>query len=493
MAINFLTIPLSINAPLFAAEFDASGATAGLSVGPHDSLVIGQMLTGSATPGQVYSVDSVDEASALFGRDSQLGQQVAAFKAAYPGGALYAIALADATAGVQATGSFIFSGTATETRELVLYVGGRRVSVPVVKGATAADVETSALAAFATANLDGFVATETGNTGTGVDVKANHKGSIGNQIALGHSLNAGERVPGGITVTVNAMSGGLTDPSYSPAITAMADTQYATIASGIANQAALSPIISLLTQRWSGLSTKDGHVFAVSADTRSNLTTLGNSFNSEQLTLLGIEVSAKMRTPWEMAAALAGLQAAQTVVDPALHMRGVKFPSGFSGPARGTEFTYSQRDTLISDGVSTGYLTQDGSYAIDRLVTTYQTNSLGFIDKAYQNLTTKRTLSFLRASMLARVSTKFGRMKIRNDGLPIPAGANIINPSIIRGELIALFGEWQDAGLVEDIDQYKSELVVERNASDPDRVDAVLSPNIINNLLAFAAKISFKR
>lgn len=493
MAISFLTIPLSVNAPLFAAEFDASGATAGLVAGPHDTLLIGQMLLGSGLPGTIYSVDSADDGNALFGRDSQLGQMIAAFFAAYPGGSLFAIGLADATAGVAAKGSVIFSGTATESRELVIYVGGRRVAIPVRKGDTADAVETAALAAFTQANLDGFVASEAGNTGTGVDFSANHKGSIGNQIFLGHSLNAGERVPGGLTVTVNQMSGGLTDPSYSPAVTAMADTQYATIAAGIANAAALSPIIGILTQRWGGLSTKDGQLFAAAADTRANLTTLGNGYNTEQLTLLGVEQSAKMRTPWEMAAALAGLQAAQTVSDPALHMRGVKFPAGFSGPARGTEFTYSQRDTLLSDGISTGYVTSDGNYAVDRLVTTYQTNSLGFIDRAFQDLTTKRTLSFLRASMLARVSSKFGRMKLRDDGVAIPAGAPIVSPSIIRQELIALFGEWSDAALVEDVDQFKRELVVARNGSDPNRVDAVLSPNIVNSLLTFAGKISFKR
>lgn len=491
MSISFFTIPLNLNAPGAFAEFDASGAVSGLAGAAHDSLVIGQMLTGSATPGTLSAVESVDEAAALFGRDSQVAQMCAAFKAANPAGNLYAIGLADAGSGVAATGKFMFSGTATESREMVLYVAGRRIAIPVAKGDTATAIETAALAAFN--DLDSVAANVVGDAGTGVDLTAVNKGTIGNQIMLGHSCNAGERLPLGITVTITPMSGGQVDPSYAPAITAIADEQYATIATGLVSGTNIGLLTGLLSDRWEGTSSKDGHLFGAYADTRPNLTTLGNSFNSEQFTLLGLEPSAKLRAPWEVAAALAGLQAKQTVIDPALHMRGVQFPTGFSGPKRGESFTYSQRDTLLTDGVSTEFTGADGSLNIDRLITTWQTNSLGFIDKAYQDLTSKRTLSFLRYSLLARVSSKFGRVKIVSDTTTIPAGSNCVSPKIIEGEIIALFGEWQQAGLVENADQFVSELVVERDPSDPNRVNALIPPDLVNNLLSFAARIAFKR
>ena len=49
----------------------------------------------------------------------------------------------------------------------------------------------------------------------------------------------------------------------------------------------------------------------------------------------------------------------------------------------------------------------------------------------------------------------------------------------------------QDAGIIEDLDQFKEDLVVEINASDPSRVDVLMSPNLINQLRVFAAKVQY--
>ena len=66
-----------------------------------------------------------------------------------------------------------------------------------------------------------------------------------------------------------------------------------------------------------------------------------------------------------------------------------------------------------------------------------------------------------------------------------------MTPSIARAEAIGLFREWENRGLVEDADAFKSTLVVERNATDPNRLDFALPLDLVNQLRVMAARIDF--
>ena len=102
------------------------------------------------------------------------------------------------------------------------------------------------------------------------------------------------------------------------------------------------------------------------------------------------------------------------------------------------------------------------------------------------------TLSYLRYSVRARISQKFPRYKLANDGTNYAPGQAIVTPKIVRAELIALFRDWEAAGLVENLDQFKNDLIVERNTTDVNRVDVLLPPDIINQFRVFAAQIQFR-
>jgi len=67
-----------------------------------------------------------------------------------------------------------------------------------------------------------------------------------------------------------------------------------------------------------------------------------------------------------------------------------------------------------------------------------------------------------------------------------------VTPKIMRAELIALFGDWERIGLVEDLDQFKTDLLVEINADDPNRLDVILPPNLVNQLRILATRIDFR-
>lgn len=490
MAIQFNEIPLDIRTPGVYVEFDGSRAVQGVAQQEHSALVVGQLLSGgSAAAGTPYLVRSADEAKALFGTKSQLAQMCAAYKAQDSLTPLWAIGIADSGSGVDATGSFAYSGTATEAGSIPHYIGGRRVVVTVPSGMSAAQLEVAFLASAAL-HSDLPVTLEADDEGDAVDLTAVNAGTVGNQIQLGVCLQPGERVPAGLTVTVTAMSGGGTDPDYADIVTAMADSQYHTVAIGAADNTNVGLIRDELDSRWEAMVAEEGVGFFARLDSQGDLTTMGNDFNSPSMVAVGAEESALVPLPWEIAAGVAALSAKQAKIDPAVAMVGYVLRGSKAAP-RGSRFTRSERDTLLRDGVTTLRATSDGRLAIDRAISTYQTNGLGLADTAYLDLYRVRTLYALRYSVRVR-SSKFTNFKLADDGNEI-AGQNILTPAIFKSEMLALFTDWQQLGWVENYPQFAEELLVERDGSDDNRLNVILPPDIINAFLVGALQIQFRQ
>ena len=154
-------------------------------------------------------------------------------------------------------------------------------------------------------------------------------------------------------------------------------------------------------------------------------------------------------------------------------------------------FSHAERETLLSDGIATHTVDRTGIVALERMVTTYQSAPGGVPDTAYRDANTILTLSFLRASVRQRVATKFRRFKLANDGARFGPGQRVATPSTVRADLIGLFRQWENAGLVESADAFKNGLVVERNAGDPNRLDMLLTPDLVNQLRVTAVSLSF--
>ena len=62
----------------------------------------------------------------------------------------------------------------------------------------------------------------------------------------------------------------------------------------------------------------------------------------------------------------------------------------------------------------------------------------------------------------------------------------------MKAEAIVKAREWEELGLVENIDDFKANLIAERNVSDPNRLDTLLPPDLVNQLRIVANKIQFR-
>jgi phage tail sheath gpL-like len=80
---------------------------------------------------------------------------------------------------------------------------------------------------------------------------------------------------------------------------------------------------------------------------------------------------------------------------------------------------------------------------------------------------------------------------LADDGTNFSPGQAVAMPSTIRTEIYALFAQWENEGLVEGWEQFKKDLLVERNANDVNRVDVLLSPDLMNQFRVFAGQIQF--
>lgn len=485
--VSFAEIPVDIRTPGQYIEVDNGRAVQGLPQMDRKVLILGQRLAAGTVAEKIPTrVTNAGQAVGYFGRGSQLAAMIAAVKAANPYADLWALALDDLPAGTAATGTVTVTGSATESGTLYLYVAGKRIPVGVVANDAAATVAASIAAAVnADADLPVTAAAALGV----VTLTARHRGECGNAIDLRVNYYMGEATPKGITLAIAAMSGGTGNPAVTDALTAIGDDQYYTIVTPWTDAANMTALENELSSRWGAMRQKTGHAFAGLAGTHGALTTYGAARNSPHSTVIGVGKSPS--APWIWAAVLAAVCESSGSIDPARPFQTLELP-GVLAPSEKDRFTREERNLLLKDGISTFIVDAGGRCLIERVVTTYQTNAFGVEDISYLDLETKWTVDYIRYAVRARIALRFPRYKLANDGTNFAPGQAIVTPSIIRAELIGLFRELEFAGLVEGFDQFKRDLLVVRSASDPNRVNAVIPPDIVNQFRVFAAAVQFR-
>jgi phage tail sheath gpL-like len=484
MPISFNIIPANLRTPGQFIEFDNTRAVQGVADLPKKLLIIAQRLAaGTVLAGIATRVLNGDQAGSFFGRGSYAHAMAAAAKAANKYSEIYVCALDDVGGGTLATATLTVTGPATANGTLYLYIGGRRIQVSILSGDIANSIATkinTAIAAFDDLPCTSGVATNV------VTLTARHKGTVAHGIDVRFNYQQGEVNPAGVSVAIVAFAGGTTDPDVQAALTAIGATHYTTIASGLADSTNLGKLETELLNRWGPDDQNEGHCFAAVPGTVAGMQALGNARNSPFSTLFG---GGKSPTPpWVIAAVVAAVDDAES--DPARPRQNLVLP-GVLPPAEADRPIRSERNTLLQDGVSTFRVDAGGSMLIDRLITTYQTNAFAVPDTSYLDVTTMRTLATLRLQVRARIAQRFPRHKLANDGTNFDPGQAIVTPSVIKSELLTLFRQWEGAGLVENFEQYLEDLIVERDANDPNRVNARMSPDLMNSFIVFAGQIQF--
>lgn len=485
MAISFDNIPTTIRVPLAYVEFNNENALTGTAANPYKLLVIGQKLTSGTHPKlSPVRITSADQAATLFGVGSMLHAMFAAIKKANSYVETWAIATEDASSGQKASATVTLSGSTAKSGTLWLYVGGTPVSCAVT---TREELDAVATRLAAAVNADVALPVTAQAAEKVVTLTCRWAGLTGNDLDL--RLNVyGEDTPAGLVATCTAFEGGTANPDVTDVIAAMGDTQWHGIVMPWTDAANMTALEAELELRWGPMKQMESIAFTAFRGTHGETASHGNSRNSHLVTCMG---TGKSPTPvWIWAAVNAATALASLETDPARPLQTLAL-TGVIPPALEDRWTMEERNLLLHDGIATFMVQAGDVVAIERQVTMYQTNRWGMPDPSYLDVNTPATLGYIRYATRARILQKYPRHKLASDGTRYGAGQAIVTPSVIRGELLALYRELEEAGIVENFDQYKADLIVERNANDRNRVDVLAPPDLVNQFRIFAMKTMY--
>ncbi|MBI1407296.1 MAG: phage tail protein [Caulobacter sp.] len=485
LPISFNTIPVNIRTPGQYVEFDASRARKGLPKRTPRVLLLGQKLAGgSALNLTLTRIVSPAGALASWGAGSMLAQMSAAFLKANPSAEVWGLSQADDAAGTYSTWTVTLTGPATSAGAMPLLIGGRQVNTAIASGNTAAQAAT-AMAAAVTAASD--MPVTAAGAGDVLTLTARHKGLAGAGIDVRVRYYEEDAVPSGLTAVVAAGVVGATDPATAAAIAAIGDEQFDLIVTPFISSANLTALEAELEARWGPTRQQDGLAIISTRGTSGSLASFGDGRNSQFVCCL--PAKAPPNLSWEWAATTAGIVAHYGYIDPARPFQTLTLP-GLLPPAEADRFTRAERELLLRDGVSTFTVDAGGKVNIERLVTMYQEDAGGNADTAYLNLNTLLILSYARWTLRLRFAQKFPRHKLGSDSdLPRP---NMVTPKVARAELIAWARDLEAEGIFENIDQFIADLQVERDESNVDQLNALIPPDLVNQLIVFAAQIQFR-
>lgn len=507
MAVSFSYIPNDVVQPLFYAEVSNAKAAGGTT--PRPTLLVGQGLGTGFTAGIPLRMLSSGQANTLFRPGSMLARMVRAYLANDPICELWVVPFADLVAGVAATAVLHFTGTATAAGILALYLGGQRLLIPVATGDTASAIGTKIQTALgvdeaaAAALGSTFPVTASNSTGA-VTFTARHKGAVGNSIDIRvNYLGAAgsEALPAGIAITELPtaqgepyihLTTGAGDPDLSGIGAILGDRRYSFVGNPYTASPALTKWQAEFADnpagRWGYARRLYGGVWSAVVDTAANLASFSTA-NDPHHSIFGIEGCPCPAD--EVAAAYCGAAAASLRVDPARPLNTLTL-NGILAPHPFDQFTYTDRELILKNGITTPMVDAAGNVRIQRAVTTYTKNPYGAADASFRDVTTPYTLDFLLSEMENLVTSRYGRVKLVNDGTPVAPGMPVVTPSAIKNALVAAYQGWERLAIVENSAAFAKLLRVERDGTDPTRVNVYFPPDLANGLMVFAALAEFR-
>lgn len=486
---NLNTIPADIRVPLFYAEVDNSQANSATSSMPR--LIVAQVNDDSTALeiGQLTLVSTLGLAKSIGGVGSMLEQMYDVWRRIDPAGEIWCLPIKGT--GAQATGKVTITGAATESGLLNLYIAGTRVRAVVPSGAT----PTQAAAALAAAvNEAGPSVSAVAALGV-VTLTCKWAGDSGNDISLQMNRlgrNNGEATPAGLVVALTAMASGAGSPDVGEVLASLGDEPFEFICSPWTDATTLNAWKEFMddsTGRWSWAKQLYGHVYAAKRGTLGQLVAFGVTRNDQHVTTYGFEVGCPGPF-WREAAAYAARTAVFISADPARPTQSGELNGSMPAPA-GSRFTLPERQSLLTHGVATASYS-GGAMRIERGVTSYRVNAFDQPDDSYLDSETLHQSAYVIKYLKGLITSKYGRHKLANDGTRFGAGQAIVTPVVIRGELIGAYYALERLGIVENAEAFAKYLIVERSNENPNRLNILFPPDLVNQLRIFALQYQFR-
>ena len=505
MPISFSNIPANIKVPLYWVEVDPS--MAGLPTINLKALVVGTMTSdGDAPPNIAVPIGSQAQADQHFGAGSELSRMFQAFYSNNFANEVWGLPLAEPVGATAATGKITVTAAPTSAGTIHLYIAGTHIPVNVMTTDTTAQIATAiadritksysedgtpALPVTAVANV---------TTTNEVDLTATFKGINGNDITITmnyHGSRGGEVTPPGLAITLPAtgmLTGGAGTPVMDNAISGIQKQDFEYVAMPYSDSNSLfawDQEYGFTDQgRWGWERQQFGHVFCAKRGLYADLVLFGDLNNSGVESIMAFEETT-LSPMFECTAAYTAKAQRALINDPARPLQTLAL-NNIKGCPKHDRFDFPELNSIASHGLAIQEVGSDNQPMILREQTTYQLNLWGAPDDAYELVTTLATLAKLLRNQKHAITSKFPRHKLADDGTKFGPGQAIVTPGIIKAELVNEYQIDMWNGLVENLKAFKANLIVERDPNDPNRVNVLYPPDLINQLRIFAVLAQFR-
>ncbi len=466
--ISFDTIPSSIRKPGKYFEFNTKLAVRTLPANAQKMLIIGQRLAaGSVAEAVPVQVFSDAEAAAYFGSGSIAHLMVRAAIKANPYLHLSVCALDDPDSGnpVARVHTLAITGPATGSGSLVLYVGSVRYEIGIASADTAAAIAT----ALKTALEDDAALPFTLGIDSGtLTFTAKNKGTVANQIDFSVEITA-DGVAGAFTAT----TAGSVDPTLATALTAVYSGDYNIIAVPYYDATSYAALKTHLNSISGAMEQRPAiAVFGID-DVLATVTTLTSTINSGRI--LAAYLRGTKSPGYEIGAAMAAVIAFEE--DPARPLNTLAL-TGIAAPAIADRLSRTEQESCLANGATPLEVGPGEVVQIVRAISTYVTDAQGIADPSLLDITTIRTLDYVRLAVRTRVALRFPREKLSTK-----------TPDKVRDQILDVLYQLEDLEIVEEVEANEDGVICERDATDVNRLNAKIPTDVVNGLHIFAGRI----
>ena len=490
MPTGFNTIPGSgLTAPIFAFEVNSGGAYDSVS----RLVLIGHKTAAGTLAANAVSVcASQQEADALAGPGSMLREMFRIARQNAPAQEIWLGHVAEA--GAAATWTITVGAVPSAGGVGYLDICGERLAVQVAAGDAPATVAASiatVVNGYYNALTQAMLPVTAASTGNVATLTARHGGAVMNDVEIVAPTDSPNLFAQGSWIVIAAGTAGAGVPTLTSALAALGDDPADLVVSPWSDAASIAAYAAWsndVSGRWAWSRQSYGHVLTVNTGALAAQTTLGLSLNDRHLTivprvatqptpcwLMAAGVAARV-LPWLSDCVLGNVARNQT----GLVVQGVKGPRD-----RSLVPGYAARNTLVNAGVSSWKLGADGSFQIDKLVTTYRTGASGQPDTVFRDIQALFQISGGLGYMRAQVAQAHGQKAL--------ASANprallaITTPVDIRNTLIGAYVELCKRGVFENPAWFAANVSAVQNAQNANRVDCYVPLDRVNPLDIFAA------
>ncbi|HYW57678.1 MAG TPA: hypothetical protein VE934_12000 [Polaromonas sp.] len=518
MTISFRQIPSTVGVPGSYVEFDPTGARTGQAGKPYKIFVYGQMSAVKSGPNPYGStaaenipvlVGSAAEASVLFGAASPLAAMAVGLFKTNSINEVWFVPQFDDAAGVAravtVTYTAAYAAPAAVPGVERLYIGDKSYAVAVAVGNTGTIVAAALAAAINADTTSLFTAV----AGVGViTLTAKNKGELANDVQIVAQYNVGDVSPSGAFPAIAQTVPGAQNPSIAAGL-ASASTMYMTHVVLPYNDATNYALMLAEAQdRWGPLpsSTSVGNgqddfvVYCAYRGTEAQLVAFMAGRNSEYFSVAHIEPSQTiggvlyaglLSSAWQYAAVYAAESALlASVVANNPHQNVVL--SAIKPAPVATRFPWNVRNrAILNHGAATYKYNDANQVVLETAITERLTTDSGAPTDAERRVETQLAKSYLRWSVRAMLDATYPYSRLANDGNPgLPN--NVATPKMIAGSILALCKNvWVPLGIVENFEQFKASLTVERSIEDCNTIKFQMFPDLVNILTVKAGKVSY--